>query len=79
MKAAFDVYTPELHSKLGFVKPKNRDEERLLWQIFSQDEESDGYTCGTFSVSRWCNLSRISHQIANVMPTKIWSIHDGMV
>jgi hypothetical protein len=36
IKAAFDIYLPELSKKLGFEKPANRDEEIALWHKVSQ-------------------------------------------
>lgn len=36
VKASFDVFLPALYEKLGFLFPKNRDEERKLWHDFGQ-------------------------------------------
>jgi hypothetical protein len=35
MKAAFDVYLPELRKKLGYARPADFKEERELWRSFS--------------------------------------------
>lgn len=36
VKAAFDLYLPALREKLGFPQPKSMEEERKMWQQFSQ-------------------------------------------
>ena len=36
MKAAFDVFVPQLYAKLGVAVPKSREEERTLWRGYSQ-------------------------------------------
>lgn len=36
VKSSFDVFLPSLCKKLGFAKPTTIEEERSLWQMFSQ-------------------------------------------
>ena len=36
VKAAFDVFLPELHKKLGFKNPKSEEETKQMWRGFSQ-------------------------------------------